>query len=221
MIPRAEQAIYTSLSRDGRAGYHVVARSPGITDADARALAAWSPSHGALLVDAANRASVNLHPLPGGRLALSRSVEGRPEYSGRGGRQVYTRAIVLDAEGLARAGGDPFAIYRDAMALGHLLYDPAPPPVLAPVALGRCHAPADPEALAARLAPPGPGPAELAEARRRLAAGETVRLRCPGDRLLLAECLLAALPPDLVAALSVSTSLVPSTARPYRLALVG
>ena len=34
---RVEQAIYTSLPRDGRAGYHVVSRSPGLTDDEARA----------------------------------------------------------------------------------------------------------------------------------------------------------------------------------------
>src|SRR5690348_12988097 len=127
---RVEQAIYTSLSRDGRAGYHVVSRSPGVSEDEARALASWSPSHGALLLDDSNRLSVNFHPLPGGRHALSRSCEGRPEYSGRGGRQVYTHALILGPAQLEASGGGPLAIYRDALALGHLLYRPEPEPVL-------------------------------------------------------------------------------------------
>jgi hypothetical protein len=58
-------------------GYHLVARSRGVSDLEAGALTTWSPSHGALLVDPANRTSVNYHSLPGGRYALSRTCEGR------------------------------------------------------------------------------------------------------------------------------------------------
>ncbi len=216
---RAEQAIYTSLARDGRAGYHLVGRSPGISEGEARALATWSPSHGALLVDGPNRASVNFHPLADGRFALSRSCEGRPEYSGRGGREVYTHALVIDRPDLDRAGGRPFSLYRDAMALGYLTYRPDPPTILGPVELGRCHRPADPERAAGLLRELGAG--DLADVRRRLAAGESVRLRFGGDRLLLAECLLDLLPLGLVAELSFSTSLQTSSARPYRLSLIG
>ena len=42
----AEQAIFTSLARRGKSGYHLVARSPGVTESEASALATWSPSHG-------------------------------------------------------------------------------------------------------------------------------------------------------------------------------
>jgi len=50
-----EQAIFTSMARRGRSGYHVVASSPGVSESEATALVTWSPSHGALLVDALNR----------------------------------------------------------------------------------------------------------------------------------------------------------------------
>src|SRR5205823_490496 len=60
----AEQAIFTSLPRRGKAGYHLVARSPGVSDAEANALTTWSPSHGGLVVDASNHSSANFHPLP-------------------------------------------------------------------------------------------------------------------------------------------------------------
>src|SRR5262249_47040117 len=113
----AEQAIFTSMTRLGKSGYHLVARSPGVSESDAITLATWSPSHGALIVDAANRTSVNFHPMPGGRYALSRTCEGPPEYSGRGGRQLYTHALILEKAKLQQACYQPFALYRDALAL--------------------------------------------------------------------------------------------------------
>src|SRR3954447_12199698 len=131
----AEQAIFTSMTRLGKSGYHVVARSPGISESDATSLATWSPSHGALIVDAANRTSVNFHPLGSSRFVLSRTCEGPPEYSGRGGRQLYTHALIFDAAKFNQASRQPFAIYRDALALGYLHYRGAPESILQPVEL--------------------------------------------------------------------------------------
>lgn len=213
-----EQAVYTSLPRGGRAGYHVVSRSPGVSDEDARALASWSPSHGALLLDDANRVSVNFHPLAGGRCVLSRSCEGRPEYSGRGGGQIYTHALILEEAQLERSHCGPLAAYREAFALGHFLYRPDPEPFLEPVELGRCHRRSDPERGAARLRSLGRG--DLADVRRRLVAGEAVRVRFAGDRLLLTECLLDLLPGEIGLTLSFSTSLQVSSTRPYRLTML-
>jgi hypothetical protein len=45
----AEQAVFTSLLRRGRGGYHLVSRSKGVHAADAQSLARWAPSHGALM----------------------------------------------------------------------------------------------------------------------------------------------------------------------------
>src|SRR5262249_51743839 len=81
------QPIHPSLSGGGGRGYPVAARPPGVAAADVAALTAWSPSQEALIVDDANRTSLQLHPLPSGRLALSRTCQGPAEYSGRGGRQ--------------------------------------------------------------------------------------------------------------------------------------
>src|SRR4051794_37427655 len=123
------------MTRRGKSGYHVVARSPGVTESEAGTLATWSPSHGGLIVDESNRLSVNFFPLPSGRYALARTREGRAEYSGRGGKQLYTHALVVDSSRLQRAGYRPFALYRDALALGYFHYDPDPPAVLRPVEL--------------------------------------------------------------------------------------
>jgi hypothetical protein len=213
-----EQAIFTSLTRLGKAGYHVVARSSGISEADATAMAAWCPSHGALLTDAANRASINFHPMPGGRFALSRTCEGPPEYSGRGGRQLYTHAIVLDAATLRQARSQPFAIYRDALALGYLHYRPEPDPILRPVRLSATYLRRDADSWSG-LAPAQDLP-YLETLAARLTAGEDLTVPYPGDRAAMAECLLAQLPAELIPQVSFATSLRPSVVRPFRLALV-
>jgi hypothetical protein len=214
----AEQAIFTSMPRRGRAGYHVVARSPGVTEAEATAVATWSPSHGALIVDASNGTSVNFHRLPSGRLALSRTCEGPAEYSGRGERQIYTHALIFDAKALQAMGGQPIAVYRDALALGYLRFQAEPDLVLKPVELGTVHASQDLETWAARARVLGLPSLESLEAQ--LASGEPVQLRYPGDRIALAECLLGLLPVDMIPDASFSTSLRPSAVRPFRLALV-
>src|SRR3954471_17361794 len=123
------------MTRLGKSGYHLVARSPGISESDATVLATWSPSHGALIVDEANHSSINFHPLSGTRFVLSRTCEGPPEYSGRGGRQLYTHALVLDEEHLRRVGRRPISLYWAALALGHLRHQAEPDPVLKPVKL--------------------------------------------------------------------------------------
>jgi GTPase-associated protein 1 len=214
----AEQAIFTSMTRLGKSGYHIVARSPGVSESDAINLATWSPSHGALVVDPANRTSVNFHPMPGGRYALSRTCEGPPEYSGRGGRQLYTHALIFDTATLQQARYQPFAIYRDALALGHFHYRAEPQPILAPVELSALYPQPEAEVWTDRartLNAPDLGPL-----RDRLEAGDDVKLTYAGDRAALAECLLGPLEPGVISEVSFATSLQPSAVRPYRLVLV-
>jgi len=248
-----EQAIFTSIPRRGRAGYHVVARSAGVPEVDVTALATWAPSHGALIVDASNRTSINFHPLPSGRLALSRTCEGPAEYSGRGESQVYTHALIFDVDALNEVESQPMVLFRDALAQGHLRYQRDPDPVLKPVELGVVHVPQDPQSLMERVrmleqqrlypteaskrvtktdwneASGGQGAlheqawannCSIFEMVSKLASGEPVRFRFPGDRIAVAECFLGLLPPERVPDASFSTSLQPSAVRPYRLQLV-
>jgi hypothetical protein len=215
---QVEQAIYTSLARDLKSGYHVVSRSRGVSEADARALASWAPSNGALIVDDANRVSVNFHPLPDGRFALSRTCEGLPEYSGRGARQLYTHALIFTADQLERAAYQPIPLYHDALSLGHARYRANPEPILDAVPLGECHRLRDPSYWRARANELGAR--DLPALERRLRADEPVRLHYPGDRIQLAECLLGIMAGELVGSLSFSTSLRASSVRPYRLSLL-
>jgi hypothetical protein len=204
--------------RQGRGGYHLVCRSRGIDDQDAQAISRWAPSHGALMLDPHNRLSVNFHPLPSGRYALSRSCEGPPEYSGRGGRQVYTHALVIEDRHLQSVAGQPFVIYRNALAVGCMYYQVVPPRVLEPVQLPDFHIHRDHTAWllrAAELELP-----RLDTPRDRLLAGRAVRFGYSGDRVLLAECLMGTLPVDVVRRTSFATSLQPSSVRPFVLSLV-
>jgi hypothetical protein len=214
----AEQAIFTSMTRLGKSGYHVVARSSGFSESDAIILATWSPSHGALIVDAANRVSVNFHPMPGRRYALSRTCEGPPEYSGRGGRQLYTHALIFDTAKFNQASRLPFAIYRDALALGYFHYRGAPESILQPVELSVTYLHPDESAWAERAQ--SLGITNIDSVRRKLSSGEDISLSYAGDRAALAECLLASLDSEVRSEMSFTTSLHPSAVRPYRLVLV-
>jgi len=190
-----------------------------VDETDARALARWAPSHGALIVDGINRTSVNFHPLPSGRLALSRTCAGPPEYSGRGGHQLYTHFLIVDDAALESVGFHPFSIYRDAMALGCFLYQLNPKEVLEPVRLSQLHPHRDAGSWADRADELGLlRPGLVVD---RLLSGQSVRFAYTGDRAALAECLIGMLPPQAVHRASFATSLVPSSVRPFALSLVG
>ena len=213
-----DQAIFTSLLRQGRGGYHLVSRTRKLREEDAQVIARWSPSHGSLLRDADNRVSVSGFPLSGGRFALARSCEGPGEYSGRGGRQLYSHILVCDDKALQAVSGQLFAIYHNALALGHLFHQFEPPSVLEPLQLPDFHVPRLPEEWLARALELGFPPLE--PLRDRLLAGRPVRFVFAGDRTALAECLIGSLPMEAVRNLSFSTSLQTSPVRPFLLSLV-
>ena len=216
----ADQAIFTSMTRQGKSGYHIVARSPGVTESEANALATWSPSHGGLALDESNRVSVNFFPLPSGRYALSRSLEGRGEYSGRGGKQVYSRAIFFSSEHLGAALYQPFRIYRDALSLGLLHYRANPPSVLPRVELSRFQFTEESFEDSGETLPRGVDPGALDMLVSQLSAGQSVLFPHPGDRMALAEFIFGRLEPEAVLRTSLSTSLKPSSVRPFRLNLI-
>lgn len=217
---KVDQAIFTSLvRRGGMSGYHLTSRSTGVSDAEAGALTTWSPSHGALIVDRDNRTSVNFHSLPTGRFALSRTCEGLPEYSGRGGRQLYTHFLIFDHALLKATAFQPFAIYRDALALGYLRYRPAPESILKPVMLSQVYIRDDEEIWLERAKLWGLP--SLDELRQHMERDVQVKYAYAGDRIRLAECVINLLHPEAVPMISFSTSLQPSTVRPYKFCLVG
>src|SRR5690606_6262616 len=110
----ADQAIFTSIDSPRGGGYQLAAKSEGISLAEARELSAWGPSHDSLWETDEAAGSCNFHRLQSGRLAISRSIHGAAEYSGRGGRSVYTHYLVLSADDFARWDSNPFDVLRAA-----------------------------------------------------------------------------------------------------------
>ncbi len=115
-----EQAIFTSARTSSKDGYQLVAWSPGISSDDARQLAVWGPAHDSMIVDDPTDVSLNFHPLGDQKFCVSRTVLGAAEYSGRGGRQVYTHCFVLDADAFLRFHNDPFRVLSAALAIHDL-----------------------------------------------------------------------------------------------------
>lgn len=115
-----EQAIFTSARTSSKDGYQLVAWSPGISSDDARQLAVWGPAHDSMIVEDPMDVSLNFHPLGDHKFCVSRTVLGAPEYSGRGGRQVYTHCFVLEADSFKRFHNDPFRVLSAALSIHDL-----------------------------------------------------------------------------------------------------
>jgi hypothetical protein len=131
-----EQAVYTSARTTRGEGYHLVARSPGISDADVRALSTWSPSHDGLLPDVPEKRSINFFALPSGLFCISRSMIDGEDYSQRGAPRLVTNLLVVEPDVMARFSYDPFALLRAVELSGRLATgDTAGNSHLAPIAL--------------------------------------------------------------------------------------
>jgi len=122
-----EQAIFTSVRGSQRQGYHLVSRSPGIDEMLAQRLTLWCPTHAALVTDGSTDESLNYFPVGDGCMALTRTVFGGPEYSGRGGLQVVTLVLLMRSEQLERYEGDALRVMRLALSLGYLRLPPTCP----------------------------------------------------------------------------------------------
>ncbi len=117
---RVEQAIFTSMRSRKSHGYHLVAQSPGLPDSLYRSLTTWGPSHASLLEDRPEAESLNFHALADDWYAVSRTVYGGPEYSGRGGLQVFTQFLLLRGDQLASYEDSPLLVAQTARLLGAL-----------------------------------------------------------------------------------------------------
>ncbi|MCR4413406.1 MAG: hypothetical protein NUV77_13380 [Thermoguttaceae bacterium] len=219
MIPEPmdliDQAIFTSGETERASGYQVVATSPGVGEADARELAAWGPSHDSLLNSGPDAVSFNFHPLPSGRMCISRTTPAGFEYSGRGGARIYTQCLLVWPQTLARFANNPFALLRAALANGSLrVYDEIPRQ-LAPLRLaGR--AKAVDTALLARLSA-SPGPEWIATLVQAALDSATVAVAGgpPAEHLIAG--LINCLPPECRTEFSFSTGLKVCSRRPFRI----
>jgi hypothetical protein len=210
-----EQAIFASTVTNRAQGYQLVARSPGLSESDARELAAWGPSHDSLLSSDGAPTSVNSFRLASGSFCVSRTSESGSEFSGRGGAGVYTQFLIVPPDILARFANNPFAVLRAAMAGGHVrVFDPIPE-VLESVRLVGRSAVADLPLLAQLARHPGPHAMatliQTALASDRLAVASQV----PLDHLLAG--LISTLPVECRGEFSFTTGLRFCTRRPVRI----
>jgi len=209
-----EQAIFTSAETDRLAGYQVVATSPGVSDADAREIAVWGPSHNALLEPSPSAISYNFHPLSGGSYCVSRTTSAGREYSSRGGARIYTQCLIVPPGTLARFANNPFSLLRAALAAGVLLLHDEVPERLEPFRLAGRAAVVD-QALLARLCA-NPGPDWLASLVQAALTSATVAVTAGPSAEHLIAGLINCLPPECRPQFSFSTGLKFSSRRPFR-----
>lgn len=214
-MAQVEQAIFTSARTDSSAGYQLVGRSPGVCEADARHLAAWGPSHDALLEVGPEAVSINFHPLPSGAYCVSRTSAAGWEYSGRGGRRVYTQCLIVPPHVLERFANNPFAVVRAAVASGAMHVFDHVPYRLDPISLLGTALPVDQELLAMLAAHPGPQALAALVQAARDAECLAVASPVPTDRLFAG--LIGCLPPECRRKFSFSTGLRFSSRRRFRL----
>lgn len=214
-----EQAIFTSAETQRAGGYQVIAVSDGLEDSELREIAAWGPSHGSLLSEGPEAASLNFHRLHSGRYCASRTVHAGPEYSARGGLRVYTHCLIVPPGVLARFANNPFALLRAALANGTLRVHEEIPRRLSACTLSGRAAAVD-TALLARLCS-SPGAPWLATLLQAALDSVTLAVRGgPAPEALFAG-ILNCLPPPCRTEFSFSTGLKFSWRRPFRMVALG
>lgn len=117
-IMKVEQAVFASSDRGSVKGYQLVAKSGGVDRACSQALCRWAPTQ--FPSDDPDHWTINYFPLSDDLVAVTRTVLGGPEYSGRGGTQVVTLILVLANEQFLSYGCNPIAVARTAMTMGSL-----------------------------------------------------------------------------------------------------
>ena len=209
-----EQAIFGLLATDRAAGYQVVARSPGVSEADARELAVWGPTHDSMLASSPEAESLNFHPLPSGAHCVSLTAWVDWNHNGMG-QSVSTRCLIVPPEVLARFGNNPFALVCAASANGDWQVGDLHGMKLGPLTIAGGAAAVDQPLLGQLAVDPGPeNMAALVQS-----ACEATRLAVCGtpSPAQLVAGLFSCLPPECRLEFSFSTGLKFSPQRPFRI----
>ena len=115
-----ERGVFTSSGSSSVRGYHLVARSPGIDDDVAQALCQWSPTHDGLFDSSLSASALNYFLIGDRHFAISKSMVGGAEYSGRNALQTSTSILVGEREDLSNYGHNPVELARMALSMGLL-----------------------------------------------------------------------------------------------------
>ena len=214
-----EQAIFTSTQTNRLDGYQLAVHSPEIAAEDLRELSVWGPSHDSLLEKGEDAVSINFHRLPSGSYCVSKTTPGGSEYIARGGPNIYTQCLVVDAKTLARFANNPFALLTAAFAQGSLkVHDPLPES-LAGFRLAGKAAAVDQALLAQLLSDPGAAwLGALVEAALR---STSLALIAGGNGIRLIQGIINCLPPECRTEFSFCTGLKHSPRRPFRILCLG
>ena len=210
-----EQAVFTSARTARGDGYQLVARSPGVSDDDARELAVWGPSHGALCTERDEATSINFCRLATGVSCVSKTVAAGQEYSGRGGARVYTHFLLVPGDVMTRFANNPFAVLRAAWAKGMLGVHDRWPDDLESFSLAGRSSPVD-EGLLAQLADQW-GPVRVGRMVQSAMSPGVHLLSGVANAETLIGGLLQCFPPDCRPEISFTTGLRYSPRRPFRL----
>jgi GTPase-associated protein 1, N-terminal domain type 2 len=210
---RLEQAIFTSAQTSFGRGYHLVARSSGVSERLAQQLSLWAPSESCLVDGDIDADSLNVFPLDDDWIAISRTVCADAEYSDRGQFRMETNFLTAQRSQLAGYDYNPVSVARMAQACGHLRLREALPAGLQPVELpsvGTRNSSLRDDAVDNGMA------ASILE---RYRTERIVVAGCDSPRALL-HAILNRLPAEHRLDLSFSTGLKPSNHRPFRLQFV-
>lgn len=219
-----EQAIFTSAENATMKGYQLVARSPGIDRDVAQQLCSWSPSNGAVDEDNVDQSVLSTFPLSEQRFAVARTILGGPEYSHRGGTQVYTQILVLREDQYARYQCNAFAVAKTAIILGEMRFRLSAPKMLPLVTLpDRPLVPcvAVPHRTMQKYHHVNPTDGVrvdmLLQVLQRLQEKQPIAMIGVDDAMTFASHLIEKIPTDERPTISVTTGLQPTLKRPFRL----
>jgi hypothetical protein len=115
---KLEQAVFASSDRGRMKGYQLVSKSPGVDRESSQELCRWAPTQ--IPSDNPANWTINYFPISDETVAVTRTVLGGPEYSGRGGTQVVTLILLLTNEQFDSYSYNPIVVAKTAMAMGYL-----------------------------------------------------------------------------------------------------
>ena len=113
-----DQAVFASSDRGRIKGYQLVSASSGVDRACSQELCRWAPTQ--FPTDDPDTWTINFFPVSRDLFAVTRTVLGGPEYSGRGGMQVVTLILLLRDDQFAAYGCNPIAVAKNSVDAGVL-----------------------------------------------------------------------------------------------------
>lgn len=209
-----EQAIFASADHGAIRGYQLVARSRGIDRRGAQVLCRWSPTQ--LPGELPGGAALSCFPVSDETVAVARTFEGGPEYSGRGTAEVITRILLLRHDLFQAYAYNAVAVAQTALAMGLLKMplEERRQSELPLAALPSCPLVDSPAGCGSE--PPAPLAGLLDELRRRILAAQRVAVIGWGDPLETLRWLVPQLPEPIRRRFSFTTGLWPASQRPFQ-----